>query len=172
MHHLADRAIEQLSFDLQVEVASAMGYHDSRDQRAVEIFMQDYFRHATRVGDLTRIFLTSLEAVHAKDEPLLERIFKRKPKIDNNYIVIHNRLAIKSEKEFLTNPINLLNFVEILEEELKISAIKELTPIQQGDVIETFADIEKLKNWINYTPKTSLKEGIKKFAEWYIEFYK
>ena len=108
MHHLADRAIEQLSFDLQVEVASAMGYHDSRDQRAVEIFMQDYFRHATRVGDLTRIFLTSLEAVHAKDEPLLERIFKRKPKIDNNYIVIHNRLAIKSEKEFLTNPINLL----------------------------------------------------------------
>ena len=108
MHHLADRAIEQLSFDLQVEVASAMGYHDSRDQRAVEIFMQDYFRHATRVGDLTRIFLTSLEAVHAKDEPLLERIFKRKPKIDNKYIVIHNRLAIKSEKEFLTNPINLL----------------------------------------------------------------
>ena len=108
MHHLADRAIEQLSFDLQVEVASAMGYHDSRDQRAVEIFMQDYFRHATRVGDLTRIFLTSLEAVHAKDEPLLERIFKRKPKINNDYIVIHNRLAIKSEKEFLTNPINLL----------------------------------------------------------------
>ena len=108
MHHLADRAIEQLSFDLQVEVASAMGYHDSRDQRAVEIFMQDYFRHATRVGDLTRIFLTSLEAVHAKDEPLLERIFKRKPKINNNYVVIHNRLAIKSEKEFLTNPINLL----------------------------------------------------------------
>ncbi|MDP6192422.1 MAG: [protein-PII] uridylyltransferase, partial [Paracoccaceae bacterium] len=108
MHHLADRAIEQLSFDLQVEVASAMGYHDSRDQRAVEIFMQDYFRHATRVGDLTRIFLTSLEAVHAKDEPLLERIFKRKPKIDIDYIVIHNRLAIKSEKEFLTNPINLL----------------------------------------------------------------
>ena len=108
MHHLADRAIEQLSFDLQVEVASAMGYHDSPDQRAVEIFMQDYFRHATRVGDLTRIFLTSLEAVHAKDEPLLERIFKRKPKIDNNYSVIHNRLAIKSEKEFLTNPINLL----------------------------------------------------------------
>ena len=108
MHHLADRAIEQLSFDLQVEVASAMGYHDSRDQRAVEIFMQDYFRHATRVGDLTRIFLTSLEAVHAKDEPLLERIFKRKPKIDKDYIVIHNRLAIKSEKEFLTNPINLL----------------------------------------------------------------
>ena len=108
MHHLADRAIEQLSFDLQVEVASAMGYHDSRDQRAVEIFMQDYFRHATRVGDLTRIFLTSLEAVHAKDEPLLERIFKRKPKIDKNYVVIHNRLAIKSEKEFLTNPINLL----------------------------------------------------------------
>lgn len=108
MHHLADRAIEQLSFDLQVEVAAAMGYEDSKGRRAVEIFMQDYFRHATRVGDLTRIFLTSLEAVHAKDEPLLERIFKRKPKIGEAYAVIHNRLAINSEENFLANPINLL----------------------------------------------------------------
>ena len=108
MHHLADRAIEQLSFDLQVEVATAMGYKDSQARRAVEIFMQDYFRHATRVGDLTRIFLTSLEAVHAKDEPLLERIFKRRPKIGDEYKVIHNRLAIKSEEKFLENPINLL----------------------------------------------------------------
>ena len=108
MHHLSDRAIEKLSFDLQVEVATAMGYKDSPARRAVEIFMQDYFRHATRVGDLTRIFLTSLEAVHAKDEPLLERIFKRRPKIGDEYTVIHNRLAIKSEEKFLENPINLL----------------------------------------------------------------
>ena len=108
MHHLSDRAIEQLSFDLQVEVATAMGYKDSQARRAVEIFMQDYFRHATRVGDLTRIFLTSLEAVHAKDEPLLERIFKRRPKIGDDYAVIHNRLAIKSEEKFLEKPINLL----------------------------------------------------------------
>ena len=108
MHHLSDRAIEQLSFDLQVEVATAMGYKDSQARRGVEIFMQDYFRHATRVGDLTRIFLTSLEAVHAKDEPLLERIFKRRPKIGEEYAVIHNRLAIKSEEKFLENPINLL----------------------------------------------------------------
>ena len=108
MHHLSDRAIEQLSFDLQVEVATAMGYKDSQARHAVEIFMQDYFRHATRVGDLTRIFLTSLEAVHAKDEPLLERIFKRRPKIGDEYTVIHNRLAIKSEEKFLGNPINLL----------------------------------------------------------------
>ena len=98
MHHISERAIEQLSFDLQVEVATAMGYKDSQARRGVEIFMQDYFRHATRVGDLTRIFLTSLEAVHAKDEPLLERIFKRRPKIGEEYAVIHNRLAIKSEE--------------------------------------------------------------------------
>ena len=108
MHHLSNRATEQLSFDLQVEVAAAMGYKDTPARRGVEIFMQDYFRHATRVGDLTRIFLTSLEAVHAKDEPLLERIFKRKPKINEEYKVIHNRLAIRSEEKFLTNPINLL----------------------------------------------------------------
>ncbi len=108
MHYLSDRAIEQLSFDLQVEVAKAMGYKGSQARRGVEIFMQDYFRHATRVGDLTRIFLTSLEAVHAKDEPLLERLFKRRPKVGEEYAVIHNRLAIKSEEKFLENPINLL----------------------------------------------------------------
>jgi len=108
MHQLSDRAIEKLSFDLQVEVATAMGYKNSKDRRAVEIFMQDYFRHATRVGDLTRIFLTSLEAIHAKDDPLLERIFKRKPKLGNEYAVLQNRLAIKSEEKFLANPINLL----------------------------------------------------------------
>ena len=108
MHQLSNRAIEQLNFDLQVEVATAMGYKNSQARRAVEIFMQDYFRHATRVGDLTRIFLTSLEAVHAKDDPLLERIFKRRPKLGKEYAVLQNRLAIRSEEQFLANPINLL----------------------------------------------------------------
>ncbi len=47
--------------------------------------MQDYFRHATAVGDLTRIVLTSLEADHTKDAPLLMRIFKRQPKVKAGY---------------------------------------------------------------------------------------
>ena len=70
------RATDQLTFDLQVEVAERMGYRDTGGRRAVEHFMQDYFRHATRVGELTRIFLTELEARHAKREASLFGIFK------------------------------------------------------------------------------------------------
>ncbi len=50
-----------------------MGYTDVGGRRDVEVFMQDYFRHATRVGELTRIFLTELEARHVKREAGLFR---------------------------------------------------------------------------------------------------
>ena len=62
LHLIAGRPNEQLTFDMQVEVAERMGYKDTSARRGVEIFMQDYFRHATAVGDLTRMFLTKLEA--------------------------------------------------------------------------------------------------------------
>jgi len=71
LHLIAGRANDQLTFDMQVEVAERMGYADRGGRRGVEIFMQDYFRHATAVGDLTRIFLTKLEAAQQKSEPLL-----------------------------------------------------------------------------------------------------
>ncbi|HMS96705.1 MAG TPA: [protein-PII] uridylyltransferase, partial [Tabrizicola sp.] len=62
LHYITKRPSDVLTFDLQVEVAARMGYRDLGGRRAVEIFMQDYFRLATRVGELTRIFLTGLEA--------------------------------------------------------------------------------------------------------------
>jgi [protein-PII] uridylyltransferase len=68
LHYIAKRPVDQLTFDMQVEVAARMGYRDGHGRRAVEHFMQDYFRHATRVGELTRVFLTELEARHAKPE--------------------------------------------------------------------------------------------------------
>ncbi len=112
LHLVTRRASDQLTFDLQVEVAERMGYQDKGGRRAVEHFMQDYFRHATATGDLTRIFLTKLEAMHVKSEPLLERIFRRKPKVKPGYKVIHNRLGIDNEKKFLANKLNLLRLFE------------------------------------------------------------
>lgn len=112
LHLITGRPNEQLSFDLQVEVAERLGYHDSSGRRAVEHFMQDYFRTATRVGDLTRIFLTKLEAIHAKPEPLLQRIFARKPKAKEGYEIIHGRLAVADETRFLSDPLNLLRVFE------------------------------------------------------------
>ncbi|MEM8776647.1 MAG: [protein-PII] uridylyltransferase [Pseudomonadota bacterium] len=112
LHLAVGRASEQLSFDMQVEVANRMGYKDKSGRRAVEIFMQDYFRHATIVGDLTRIFLTKLEASHVKSEPLLHRLFARKPKLKPGYKEVHGRIAVTSEKAFLKDQLNLLRLFE------------------------------------------------------------
>ncbi len=112
LHLLTGRPTDQLTFDMQVAVAEAMGYEDKAGRRDVEIFMQAYFRQATEVGDLTRIFLTKLEAVHLKDDPLLERLFKRKPRVKPGYEVIHNRIAIEDDKAFLSDTLNLLRIFE------------------------------------------------------------
>ena len=112
LHLIAGRPSEQLTFDMQVLVAERMGYKDRAGRRAVEVFMQDYFRHATAVGDLTRIFLTKLEAIHVKSGPLLERIFRRKPRPREGYSVVHNRLSIVDPKAFLADKMNLLRLFE------------------------------------------------------------
>lgn len=79
------------------------------------------------------------------------------------------------------NPENLLDFVTILQEELiragvlpqdyDFEAHKELVPMQPGDVPVTYADCEPLLRDYGFKPSTSLREGLRKFAEWYKEFY-
>ncbi|MEM7295141.1 MAG: [protein-PII] uridylyltransferase [Pseudomonadota bacterium] len=111
LHLLQNRAGDQLTFDMQVEVAERMGYADRGGRRAVEHFMQDYFRHATAVGDLTRIFLTAMEATHAKRAPLLQGLLgqsARRPKVKDPYTVVQNRIAIADEAAFLGDKLNLL----------------------------------------------------------------
>ncbi len=112
LHLVAGRAMEQLTFDMQIEVAQRLGYTDHGGRRAVEHFMQDYFRHATRVGDLTRIFVTGLEAIHVKSEPMLMGLFRRRKKVRDGYVVVKGRLAISDEKKFLKKPMNILHVFE------------------------------------------------------------
>ncbi len=112
LHLVTGRATEQLTFDLQVEVADRMGYEDRAGRRAVEVFMQRYFREATHVGDLTRIFLTKLEATHMKGAPLLERIFRRRPRVKAGYRVVHGRLDVADPDTFLSDKLNLLRLFE------------------------------------------------------------
>ena len=79
------------------------------------------------------------------------------------------------------NPENLLDFVQILSEELVKAKVlpsdfdfeshKKLVPMQAGDVPITYADVSDLERDFGYKPKTSLREGIRKFAEWYYDFY-
>lgn len=79
-------------------------------------------------------------------------------------------------------PENLLDFVEILQEELvrakvlpsdyDFEAHKELVPMQPGDVPVTYADTSELEKDFGFKPSTSLRDGLRKFAQWYKEFYK
>ncbi len=80
-----------------------------------------------------------------------------------------------------SNPENLLDFVQILSEELvragvlpedyDFEAHKELVPMQPGDVPVTYADTSALERDFGFKPHTPLREGLRKFAEWYKEFY-
>ena len=79
-------------------------------------------------------------------------------------------------------PENLLDFVQILQEELVRSGVlpqnfdfeahKQLVPMQPGDVPTTYADAEALARDFGFTPKITLREGLRKFAEWYKQYYK
>jgi [protein-PII] uridylyltransferase len=111
MHHITGRAADQLTFDLQVEVAERMGYTDAGGRRGVERFMQDYFRHATRVGELTRIFLAELEARHAKPEARLLGFFNRK-KVAAGYKLVQGRIDCANSEAFLKDPLNLIKVFE------------------------------------------------------------
>ena len=68
-------------------------------------------------------------------------------------------------------PTNLLSFIQTLESALGKKAIKEMKPIQPGDVKATFADIRMLKDWVQYKPKTTMEKGIFQFASWYKEYF-
>ena len=70
-----------------------------------------------------------------------------------------------------SQPEQLLTFVETLEKYLGTTAVKSLLPMQAGDVQDTYADMDGMKRDFNYSPKTSLDEGLEKFVQWYKSFY-
>ncbi|MEO0991869.1 MAG: [protein-PII] uridylyltransferase, partial [Pseudomonadota bacterium] len=73
---------------------------------------QDYFRHATAVGDLTRILLTALEASHVKSAPSLVGFFRRKKKVKKGFELKQNRITYQDADTFLADPINILRIFQ------------------------------------------------------------
>lgn len=69
------------------------------------------------------------------------------------------------------NPVNLLEFIETLEDCLGKTAIKNFLPIQPGDVPDTYADVSDLVHDLDYQPNTILASGISQFVKWYKSFY-
>ena len=71
-----------------------------------------------------------------------------------------------------SSPVELMEMISILEEKLGMRAKKNYLPMQPGDVVETFADVEELRADIGYNPGTSLKTGVSNFVDWYKHYYK
>ena len=71
-----------------------------------------------------------------------------------------------------SSPTKLVDFVETLEEKLQLKAKVNLMEIQPGDVSKTFADNNKLFEYIDFIPKTTVKQGISDFVDWYKSYYK
>lgn len=68
-------------------------------------------------------------------------------------------------------PVNLLKFIEVIESEMGISAKKNFLPLQPGDVLSTYADVNELMQDVGFKPSTSIEMGLKHFVQWYRTYY-
>jgi len=71
-----------------------------------------------------------------------------------------------------SQPVTLMSYIEAIEKALGMTAKKNLMPMQPGDVLETSADTEALFKAIGFKPQTSVAEGVKRFVDWYRDFYR
>ncbi len=116
-----------------------------KNKECIEIYNNwEMFRDFTYIGDIVDGILKSLDS--------------------NFHYEIFNLWNDK--------PVKLLSMIELLEKSIGIEAIKKYLPMQAWDVSATWSDIEYTKKKLNWEPKTSLEEGIKKFGEWFREYYK
>ncbi len=118
LHFLTGRAEEKLSFELQQELANRLNVTGRAGLKPVERLMKRYFAVAKDVGDLTRIFCTSLEFNHAKDVDMMGRVRKtlsrrRKIKGETDFVIDRGRLNIVSDDVFAKDPVNLIKIFYI-----------------------------------------------------------
>jgi len=114
MHFATGRAEERLTFDLQRIIAERIGFAPRGGLSSVERFMKAYFLIAKDVGDLTAIVCAELEARQTKKRPMLDRMlgrFRRRrggALAGNDFIIDNNRINVKSEEVFASDPVNLI----------------------------------------------------------------
>ena len=70
-----------------------------------------------------------------------------------------------------SRPVELMDYISELEKALGKTAEKEFLPLQPGDVPDTYADVEQLKQDVDYQPQTAIAEGVRKFVDWYRKYY-
>tara|TARA_B100000575_G_C23078670_1_gene621360 strand:- start:226 stop:1239 length:1014 start_codon:yes stop_codon:yes gene_type:complete len=121
------------------------------------------YRDFTYVDDLVKSILLLISCIPTYPEDKITQ------KVENDNIsdVAPFRIVnIGNSKK-----VNLLDFIEAIENELSIKAIRNYMPIQKGDVPATWADASLLKNLTGFQPNTDIEHGISKFIEWFREYY-
>ncbi len=101
----------------------------------------------------------------------------KKARIDENFNPLNPNPATSLAPYRIFNignssSIQLTYFIELLEKNLGKKAIKDLQPMQPGDVISTAAKMDLLNSWVGYKPSTSIENGIRLFSEWYLNYFK
>jgi UDP-glucuronate 4-epimerase len=70
-----------------------------------------------------------------------------------------------------SSPVDLMDYIETLEKMLGKTVEKNLLPLQPGDVPDTYADVQSLIDDVDYKPETTIEQGIRKFVDWYVDYY-
>ncbi len=122
-------------------------------------------------GDMKRDFTFIDDIVES-----VERVLEYIPKANPSYDLMNPDPSQSADPYRIYNigahsPENLIDLIQIIEEEIGITAKKNFLPMQPGDVYATYADTDSLEAAVGFRPKTSLREGMKTFMEWYKDYY-
>ena len=132
------------------------------NEKPIDIYNNgEMYRDFTYVDDLVRGIYLLLDIV-----PNL-KIENKKPGVDSHSLVAPYRIVNIGN----SRKINLIDFIEAIEEVLGKKAIRNYMPMQKGDVHSTWADASLLRNLTSYSPQTNFKEGIAHFVKWYRNYY-
>lgn len=121
LHFVTGKAEERLSFELQRDIATRLGYQDHPGMEDVERFMKHYFLITKDVGDLTRIFCASLEEQDLKQAPGLNNLFKamlpsrrvRKIRGDSDFVIDNQRINVADDDVFTRDPVNIIRMFDV-----------------------------------------------------------
>ncbi|MDF1572605.1 MAG: NAD-dependent epimerase [Bacteroidales bacterium] len=106
----------------------------------------------------------------------MAKMVDRPPRGDSNWDPVHPDPSKSTAPYRLYNignnsPVRLMDFIEAIEQALGKEAIKEMKPIQPGDVVKTWADVDALAEDYDYRPGTSIRFGVNNFIAWFREYY-
>lgn len=121
----------------------------------------DMWRDFTYVDDLVRGITGLIDAVPLPVE-------QRETAIENDSLSLAAPYRVVNIGN--SQMVRLLDFVDAIEDELGIKAIRNYMPMQQGDVAATFANADLLQSLTGYRPQVNFKDGIKEFVQWYLEY--